>query len=234
MRVAGIKGGISGGTYASLSNVIEESYKDKSIYKILSNPYGLNPVGHQTGKDKKDLMKVVFDKVSRNWIGPFVMASINTKVVRRSNALTNFSYGTNFSYNEATLSGKGFKGKIRGYLGAIPLIFVAAKPNSMLKKIANAILPNPGQGPTKKQRENGYFNLKFFIKTMDDTQMIARVIGDMDPGYGSTSKMLAESAICLAKDNLTNYNGVITPSVAMGDSLLKRLEDNAGLTFTLK
>ena len=234
MRVAGIKGGISGGTYASLSNVIEESYKDKSIYKILSNPYGLNPAGHQTGKDKKDLMKVVFDKISKNWIGPFVMASINTKVVRRSNALTNFSYGTNFSYNEATLSGKGFKGKVRGYLGAIPLIFVAARPNSMLKKIANAMLPNPGQGPTKKQRENGYFNLKFFIKTMDDIQMIARVIGDMDPGYGSTSKMLAESAICLAKDNLTDYNGVITPSVAMGDSLLKRLEDNAGLTFTLK
>ena len=234
MRVAGIKGGISGGTYASLSNVIEDSYKDKNIHKILSNPYSLNPKGLQTGKDKKDLMKVVFDKISNNWIGPFVMATINTKVVRRSNALSNFSYGTNFRYSEATLAGKGFKGKIKGYLSAIPLIFVAAKPNSILKKIANALLPNPGQGPSKIQREDGYYNLKFYIKTEDNTEKIARVIGDMDPGYGSTSKMLGEAAVCLAKDSLPEISGVLTPSTAMGDALLDRLEKYAGLTFNFK
>ena len=234
MRVAGINGGISGGTYASLSNVIEDSYKDKNIYKILSNPYSLNPKGLQTGEDKRDLNRVVFDKISKNWIGPFVMATINTKVVRRSNALSDFSYGTNFRYSEATLAGKGFKGKIKGYLSVIPLIFVAARPNSILKKIANALLPNPGQGPSKTQRENGYYNLKFYIKTENNTEKIARVIGDMDPGYGSTSKMLAESAICLAKDNLPSKNGVLTPSVAMGELLLKRLEENAGLTFKIE
>ncbi|MDA9357197.1 saccharopine dehydrogenase NADP-binding domain-containing protein [Flavobacteriaceae bacterium] len=234
MRVAGIKGGISGGTYASLSNVIEDSYKDKNIYKILSNPYSLNPKGLQSGEDKKDLMKIVFDKISKNWIGPFVMATINTKVVRRSNALSNFSYGTKFRYSEATLAGKGIKGKIKGYLSAIPLIFVGARPNSILKKIANAILPSPGQGPSKNQREDGYYNLKFYIKTEDNTEKIARVIGDMDPGYGSTSKMLAESAICLAKDNLPEKSGVLTPSTSMGDFLLKRLQDKAGLTFTFE
>ena len=234
MRVAGVKGGISGGTYASLNNVIKESYEDKEIYKILSNPYSLNPNGYQQGNDRKDLRKVIYDKVSKKWISPFIMASINTKIVRRSNAISGFLYGEEFRYSEATTSGKGIKGKVRGYLNSLPLIFVAAKPKSILKKIANKILPKPGHGPSKKDRESGYYNLKFYIKTNDNKEIIARVIGDMDPGYGSTSKMLAESAICLAKDDLKESYGVLTPSTSMGESLLKRLKENAGLSFKLE
>ena len=233
MRVAGVKGGISGGTYASLSNVSKEAYKDRDVFKNVINPYGLNPVGEQNGLDKHDLRKIVFDKVSNNWIGPFVMAAINTKIVRRSHALIGYSYGKDFMYEEATLNGKGLKGMIKAYFSAIPLaLLMSAKPKSLLKKVIDTFLPKPGEGPSKKNRETGFFNLRFYIKLEDGSCFNAKVIGDMDPGYGSTSKMLAESAICLAKDSLPNSAGIITPSIAMGDAILNRLQKNAGLTFS--
>ena len=232
MRVAGAKGGISGGTYKSLSNVNKEANKDKEIFKVVINPYGLNPIGEQEGSDKSDLRKIVYDKSSNSWIGPFIMAAINTKIVRRSNALSNYSYGKDFMYNEATLNGKGFLGKIKGYLSAVPIfILMSAKPGSILKKLIDFMLPKPGEGPSKKDRETGYYNLRFYITLEDGSKAFAKVIGDMDPGYGSTSKMLAESAVCLAKDELPDSSGVLTPSIAMGDALLDRLEKNAGLSF---
>jgi short subunit dehydrogenase-like uncharacterized protein len=234
MRVAAMKGGLSGGTYASLSKVMEQAQQDKSIYKVLTNPYGLNPTDQQEGEDRPDLMSVVFDKTSQSYVGPFIMAGINTKVVRRSNALSNYSYGKDFRYDEATLSGKGFKGKMRGILAAIPLMFMTAKPKSVLKSIANKLLPKPGEGPNKEQRENGFYNLRFYVTLEDGSSAMGKVTGDKDPGYGSTSKMLGETAVCLAVDELPKISGVLTPSVSMGDALLKRLEQSAGLTFSLK
>jgi len=235
MRVAGAKGGISGGTYKSLSNVNKEANEDKEIFKVVINPYGLNPIGEQEGLDKSDLQRIVFDKSSNSWIGPFIMAAINTKIVRRSNALSNYSYGKDFMYNEATLNGKGLLGKIKGYFLAVPIfILMSAKPGSVLKKLIDFILPKPGEGPSKKDREAGYYNLRFYITLEDGSKAFAKVIGDMDPGYGSTSKMLAESAICLAKDKLPDSGGVLTPSIAMGDALLDRLQKNAGLIFNFK
>lgn len=234
MRVAAMKGGLSGGTYASLSKVIEQAQKDKTIYKVLTNPYGLNPTDQQEGEDRPDLMSVVFDKTSQSYVGPFIMAGINTKVVRRTNALSNYSYGKDFRYDEATLNGKGFKGKIKGILAAIPLIFMTAKPKSVLKSIANKLLPKPGEGPNQEQRENGFFNLRFYVTLEDGSSAMGKVTGDKDPGYGSTSKMLAESAVCLAVDELPKITGVLTPSVAMGDALLQRLEKSSGLTFSFK
>ena len=231
MRVAGVKGKISGGTYASLNNIMKESYKNKDIYKILSNPYSLNPAKKNYGADKKDITKIKYDNISKNWITPFIMATVNTKVVRRSNALTSYSYGKDFLYDEATMTGKGFKGKVFAFLNVIPLIFVTAPPKSILKKIANKIMPDPGEGPSKKQREEGFYNLRFYIQSNNNKLIVAKVIGDMDPGYGSTSKMLAESAICLAKDDLPELYGILTPSVAMGEKLLNRLQKSAGLTF---
>jgi short subunit dehydrogenase-like uncharacterized protein len=235
MRVAAISGGISGGTYASLSRVKEEAELDNSIYEILGNPYGLNPKGEMQGSDKPDLMHVKFDEASKSWIGPFVMASINTKVVRRSNALSDYTYGKDFGYEESTINGKGFKGKLVGKLTAFVIgLMMDAKPGSFIKKRFDGLLPKPGEGPSKKQRENGFFNLRFYITLADGTKKLAKVTGDRDPGYGSTSKMLGESAICLAKDDLPNTSGMLTPSVAMGDALLTRLEANAGLTFSFE
>tara|TARA_B100001057_G_scaffold441721_1_gene476543 strand:+ start:232 stop:1452 length:1221 start_codon:yes stop_codon:yes gene_type:complete len=232
MRVAGISGGISGGTYASLTKVMEQAFFDKEVYKVLTNPYGLNPKGKIEGNDTRDLNSIIYDDVSKSWIGPFIMAGINTKVVRRSNALSGYVYGKDFRYDEATICGKGLKGRIKGYLMAIPLLMMTAKPKSFLKKIIDKILPKPGEGPKKEKREKGFYNLKFYATLKDGSRVLVKVTGDMDPGYGSTSKMLGEAAVCLAKDNLSNISGVLTPSIAMGDFLLKRLENRAGLTFS--
>ncbi len=232
MRVRAFKGGISGGTYASLSNVMAEVQKDKSIWKVLTNPYGLNPEGEQDGPDKRDLQTVMYDKTAKSWIYPFIMAGINTKVVRRSNALEGYSYGKDFLYDEAVLSGDGFMGRLKGISAAIPLgMMMLAKPDTFMKKIVDGVLPKPGEGPNEKTRETGFYSLKFYTTLEDGSMVIGKVTGDKDPGYGSTCKMLAESAICLAKDGLPNIGGVLTPSVAMGDALLKRLEESAGLTF---
>jgi len=235
MRVAAISGGISGGTYASLSRVIEDAQKDKMVYKVLTNPYALNPIDEQFGEDSSDLKNVIFDKASQSWIGPFIMASINTKIVRRSNFLSNYAYGKSFRYDESTIFGKGFFGRVKGILSTIPIgLIMSAKHGSLLKKGLDVIFPIPGEGPTKKKMEKGFYNLRFYITLEDGSNAFAKVTGDMDPGYGSSSKMLAESAVCLAKDKLSDTSGVLTPSLAMGDSLLKRLEKNAGLTFDFK
>ncbi len=230
MRVAGAKGGISGGTYNSLSNVLEEARVDKEVRKTLTNPYGLNPIDKQTGPDKADLQSVIFDKVSNSWIAPFVMAGINTKIVRRSHALIDFKYGSDFCYDEATLSGKGVMGQLKGYLSLIPIFLATRKKGSFIKNIVDYILPKSGEGPSKKTRISGYYNLRFYL-TQQNKIYLSKVIGDMDPGYGSTSKMLAESAVCLAIDQIPETYGVLTPSAALGEPLLKRLQENAGLTF---
>ncbi len=235
MRVKAMKGGMSGGTYASMSVMKEEAAKDKSIYKVLTNPYSLNPEGERSGPDKKDLAKVVYDEVSKSWIIPFIMAGINTKVVRRSNALANYPYGKDFLYDEAMMTGDGFGGRIKGFSTAAALgVVMMAKPGSLLKKGVDAMLPEPGEGPNKKERENGFYNLLFFANLKDGSTVTGKVTGDRDPGYGSTSKMLAESAICLALDELPDMAGMLTPATAMGDALLDRLQENAGLTFTYK
>lgn len=232
MRVTGAKGTYSGGTYASMQNIIKEAFKDREVRKSLTNPYGLNPVGQQDGLDKRDLRSVKYDKRIKSWISPFLMAGINTRIVRRSNALSNFSYGKEFTYDEAVMTGKGFKGRLNGIFLSIPLMFLAAKPGSFFNKIFNIISPKPGQGPNKKERENGYFSLRFFVFQKDGNKSIFKVTGDRDPGYGSTSKMLAESAVCLAKDRLEENYGVLTPSYAMGDNILNRLIAKSGLTFS--
>jgi len=234
MRVAGTKGGFSGGTYNSLTNVIHEASMNKSVRKTLNNPYGLNPINEQSGPDKKDLSSVIYDKVAKSWIAPFVMAGINTKIVRRSNALFNYKYGKSFLYSEALLVGDGILGKIIGYLSLIPILMVIQKKGSIIKGIVDLFVPKAGQGPSKKQRENGFFNLKFYFNS-NRKKYLAKVTGDMDPGYGSTSKMLAECAVCLALDDTSNKNyGVITPSVAFEENILQRLQNNAGLKFSIK
>ena len=235
-RLKAAKGGLSGGTYASLSNVMVEAEKDKTIYETLLNPYGLNPRGEMSGPDEPDLQTVKYDANAQAYIAPFIMATINTKVVRRSNALAGYPYGQDFRYDEATLTGKGFGGKIKGY-GALAVMgaMMAGKPGSIMKKIIDKILPKPGEGPNKEQRENGFYNILFFGKLSNGKTIKGQVKGDKDPGYGSTSKMLGESAVCLALDSekTAKVAGLLTPAVAMGDALLARLQANAGLSFKI-
>ena len=235
-RLKAAKGGLSGGTLASLGNVMVEAKKDKRVWKVLTNPYGLNPDPSFNGPDGRDLQTVLFEKDTNTWITPFMMAAINTKVVRRAHAMSDFPYGQDFRYDEAIMTGSDFKGRIKATTNALSLgVMMAAKPGSILKGIVDRFTPDPGQGPNKKAREEGFFSARLFGFKNGGKVIVGSVKGDMDPGYGSTSKMLGESAVCLAKDGDTGSikAGVLTPSIAMGDALLDRLQQKAGLTFTI-
>lgn len=237
MRLKAAKGGLSGGTFYSMLAILQEARKDRAYARSIARPYTLNPDPEFPGPDVADLQKVVYDPVAKSWIAPFVMASINTRVVRRSHALLGFPYGQNFTYEEAMLSGKGLKGQLKAWTILVSLgLIMAAKPGSLLYKLLLRRMPKPGEGPSQAARESGFFYFLIFGQLPDGQVVTASVKGDRDPGYGSTSKMLAECAVCLAKDGATlpkNY-GLLTPSTAMGDVLLERLVKNAGLSFELK
>ncbi len=239
--VGASRGGISGGTVASLTNVIEEARTTPSVRRIVNDPYALNPEGDRHGPDGPDLVLPRFDDELCQWTGPFVMASINTRVVRRSNALLDWRYGRDFRYAEVT----GFPSGVRGRLGASAISvglggFVAAlswgPTRWLLKKI---LLPSPGEGPSRETRENGFFNLCVHGRgrTADGERILleAHVQGQNDPGYGATAKMLGESALCLALDeaDCRGAGGVLTPAVAMGQRLLHRLR-RAGMIFEVR
>jgi len=233
-RVVSSAGGVSGGTVASMMNMMDEAKTDKSIFETLQDPYALNPLNQPRGPDGNDQMGTVYDHDFRQWTGPFMMAGINTRVVRRSNALLNYSYGREFRYSEAILTGSGPGGYMRALLvalgtGLMGLLAALGPTRALLKKM----LPAPGEGPSEQARNTGHFNIELLGKhALDESKNIRiSVTGDKDPGYGATSKMLAESAVCLAMDSLTEGGGFLTPASAMGDQLVKRLQQKAGMGF---
>jgi short subunit dehydrogenase-like uncharacterized protein len=232
--VTAAKGGASGGTVASILNIFEEARRDPFVARILADPYSLNPEGKRSGPDGKDQRTVEYDATVGGWTAPSVMEAVDTRIVRRTNALLDYQYGRDFRYSEATLMGSGPVGwaksaALTAGLGGFMLATAFDFSRSLVKRIA----PDPGQGPNKAKREAGFFKLLLVGKLPDGSIMRARVTGDRDPGYGSTSKMISESAVCLAKNDLPVRGGFWTPASAMGDALLKRLADNAGLEFDL-
>ena len=234
-RTAGFSGGFSGGTVYSMINMFDEIARDPGLRKVMGDPYSLNPPGASRGTDKNDQTGAVYDEDLQRWTLPFVMSAINTRVVRRSNALMNDAYGADFNYDEAVLcrAGQGaLKSKIAATAMSLGTISVALKPT---RAIARHFLPAPGEGPDREQREKGYFDIYLYGKHPADSSgnMIARVIGDRDPGYGSTSKMLAQAAVCLAQDQLSCSGGFWTPASAMGTTLIDRLIADAGLSFEI-
>jgi short subunit dehydrogenase-like uncharacterized protein len=150
------------------------------------------------------------------------MAAINTRNVHRSNALLDHAYGEDFTYDEMMLTGDGETGEA--------IANHVATTNPMEASDA----PKPGEGPSKEERETGFYDIMYIGDTVDGGKMVLSVKGDRDPGYGSTSKMISESAICLFKDASDTPGGIWTTAPALGDKLIKRLEDNAGLSFTLE
>ena len=233
--VKAMRGGASGGTIASILNAITEGGADRDIARTISHPYGLNPKDKQTGPDKRDQNNVIHNHDLDCWTAPFIMASINTRIVRRSNALMNFNYGRNFSYTESTICGKKASGWIKAVLLTLVLgLFVLGSANHITRKyLIEKLLPKPGQGPSKKQRNNGFFKLIMLGRTKNDERLSIEVTGDRDPGYGSTSKILSETAICLASDKIDTKGGIWTPASALGKKLILRLQTNAGMTFKL-
>jgi short subunit dehydrogenase-like uncharacterized protein len=113
---------------------------------------------------------------------------------------------------------------------------MAATTIGPVRRLVAKRLPAPGEGPSKKKREAGYFDIALWAQHPDDPalNLRGRVRGDRDPGYGSTSKMLGESAVCLARDGLEAGGGFWTPASAMGDALLARLHEKAGVTFEIE
>ncbi len=235
-RVKGFSGGISGGTAASMFEMLEEVARDPSVRRVMGDPYALNPEGRRRGPDGRDLATPVWDADFDTWVGPFVMAAVDTRVVRRTNALLDFAYGEEFRYDEATLLGPGPAGwlKAAGLSGALGGA-LAAGTVGPLRGLLRRFVPEPGEGPSKAVREKGYFDIRLFGEHPEDRgkSLRARVTGDRDPGYGSTAKMLGESAVCLAQDDLPVGGGLWTPASALGGPLLERLRANAGLTFDI-
>ena len=235
MRVVKIKGGASGGTIASMINMVKEASGDAELREQLKDPYSICPPGHGFTARQPDV-QMAYDEEYGSWIAPFIMAAINARVVHRSNALSHNSYGDGFLYEEAMVSGEGASGKRAaraiswGMTGA--MIGLALPPTRWL--LENHVLPKPGEGPSEKQQREGEYDLVFLGKTPKGDKIRCRVTGDRDPGYGSTAKMLAQAAACLAKDLPdTTPGGFWTPASLMGDKLIARLEAHAGLSFEL-
>jgi short subunit dehydrogenase-like uncharacterized protein len=235
MLVKASKGTASGGTLASMMNLIKESREDRNIARTLIHPYSLNPEGEREGPDGRDQQRVIYRDDAKSWTAPFVMAGVNTKVVRRSHALAGYPYGRDFRYDESVMTGRGISGWLKGAamtLGIGGLVFFASftPTRNLLERF---VLAKPGEGPDRDMQEQGFFNLMQIGVFADGTVLRGRITGDQDPGYGSTSKMLSECAVCLAKDELDGGGGVMTPAATMGAPLIDRLRKSAGLTFDL-
>ena len=234
MRVKAAKGGLSGGTVASLMNVVEEAASNPALRKELANPFSLCPPDHRSVQRQPNVKLAEYDADLEGWVAPFLMAAINTRVVHRSNALLDAPYGSEFQYDEATMTGRGWKGRARalalaGAMGGFTLA-TAVKPTRWA--LQRFVVPEPGEGPDQKAQEKGFYDLRFLGTTEGGQQITVKVTGQGDPGYGSTSRMLAQAAECLAFDVPRDAaGGFWTPSSLMDGDLLKRLQAHAAMTF---
>jgi short subunit dehydrogenase-like uncharacterized protein len=221
-RIRDMSTTISGGTAASFKATFAAAAKDLSLVAQLQNPFVLTP-GFEGPKQPRG-NKAVLDEDLGSWTAPFVMATINTRNVHRSNMLMKFPYGKDFVYDEMVLTGPGDQGEANAKR-LIAAVNAERMSGGGLK---------PGDGPSKQERENGFYDLLFVGIAPDGRQIRVAVKGDRDPGYGSTSKMISECAICLLRDAPEVAGGIWTPGAAMGDRLIKRLVDHAGLTFEVE
>ena len=217
-RVRAMNGEFSGGTAASLGATMASLKEKPELFEVLVNPFALS--NGFTGPEQAQDSKPIYDDKLETWVAPFFMAPINTKNVHRSNALMDHLYGKDFCYNEMWIQGPGEEGK------------AAAEFVGSMNPLADA--PAPGEGPSKESRENGNYDVLFCADLSDGSSLHASVSGDMDPGYGSTSKMIAESALCLVDDCSELSGGIYTPAPAMGEKLITRLQASAGLTFKIE
>ncbi len=218
-RVRVMDGEFSGGTAASMGATMASLKEKPELFEVLINPFSLCE-GYKGPEQAAD-SKPIFDEKLDTWVAPFFMAPINTKNVHRSNALMNHSYGKDFCYNEMWVSGPGDEGK------------AVADAMASLNPMGGKDGPKPGEGPSRESRENGSYDVLFCADIAEQSVHVS-VKGDMDPGYGSTSKMITESAICLVKECEELVGGIYTPASSMGEKLIKRLEMSAGLSFKIE
>lgn len=236
--VESMRGGFSGGTAASLLEVARQARGDRRIARLLSDPYALNPKGTGGGPDERDGLGFHRDEFVDGWVAPFLMAAINTRIVRRTNALMGDAYGKDFRYAEFTRTGTGVAGLARaaamsGALAGLLAGAITAPGRAFLRRF---VFPDQGDGPDEQARESGHYRIRFAGVDREGHTLQCTVSGDRDPGYGSTSRMLGEAAVCLARrapHGPDEPGGFVTPAAAMGDALIERLSRNAGLEFAV-
>ena len=230
-----MRGGVRGGTLASLKGTVDDIKKDRSLAKVLGDPYALSPdrgAEPQLGKEA-DLRGAEYSEELGTWFGPFVMAPVNTRVVRRSNALQDWAYGRRFRYREVMDFGDGVVGRAKALgMGGGMLALTAGLAVPPSRFVLDRVLPDPGEGPKEELVRHGFFVIEIHGRTPAGECRVCRVEAQGDPGYGATSVMLGESALCLALDGerLPDRAGVLTPATAMGSVLTDRLRA-AGQTF---
>jgi len=230
-----IRGGVSGGTLASLKGTVDEVKRDRSLVKVLADPYALSPDrgGEPELGDEADLRGAEYSEELGTWFGPFVMAPVNTRVVRRSNALRGWAYGRRFRYREVMAFGPGLAGRAKalGVGGGMAALTAGlALPPSRF--VLDRVLPAPGSGPKEEVVRQGFFVIEIHSRTAAGGGWVCRVEAQGDPGYGATSVMLGESALALGLDGdkLPDRAGVLTPATGIGPGLADRLRA-AGHTF---
>ena len=221
-RMGKSKGAVSGGTVASMLLAVEQGVSDPVARNILNDPYGLYPSELNPGPDGPDQRGIRWDENFESWTGPFVMAAINGKVVRRSNALASLVYGADFSYDESMLVENRRSGLLLAGGMSLGMIALAIGP---LRKLISKRLPQPGDGPSLSERENGFFEFHVHAHHPTNSEKDVRICvkGKRDPGYGATSRMLAQAGLSLAFDELDVEGGVWTPASALGQHLVDRL-----------
>ncbi len=221
-RTRKMQGSFSGGTAASLGATMKAAAKSPSLISVLKNPFALTP-GFE-GPDQPAGLMPSYDDSLGAWAAPFIMAPINTKNVHRSNFLLNHAYGKDFVYDEMMLTSPGDMGKAMA--DGIAAMMKSANP------FGPGPIPKPGEGPDKAEREAGHFDILFAGEMPSGERLKVAVTGDKDPGYGCTSKMIAESALTLLE--VKTDGGVYTPGGLMAELLLKRLAEHAGMTFAVE
>lgn len=225
-RVRKMKGTFSGGTAASLKATLAAAAQDPRVLDWLRSPFSLTPgfEGPKQPSGNKPMIDEALGQVNGEgvWVAPFVMAAINTKNVHRSNALLGHGYGTDFVYDEMLITGPGARGE------------QIAQAMAGDKSLGGEGGPKPGEGPSKEEREAGFYDVLFLGEDAQGQRLAVGVSGDKDPGYGSTSKMIAESAVCLLQEAVGLPGGIWTTAPAMGEALIARLQANAGLRFKVE
>jgi short subunit dehydrogenase-like uncharacterized protein len=234
MRVKRLKGGASGGTIASMINVVEEASADPDLRRELADTYSLCPADHPLHA-RQHAITVEYDEDNRNWAAPFIMSGINTRVVHRTHALAGAPWGKDFCYDEAMLTGDGNKGRRRAVrLHRMLQLFIATLAVRPGRWLMRRFLPSPGEGPSPQAQLAGSFDLIFTGRLADGRKLTLEIHGDRDPGYGATSRMLGQTALCLLempREELAG--GFWTPATALGERLVRRLQENEVLRFTL-
>lgn len=219
-RVRAMEGTFSGGTAASLKATMASAMKDPGVLELLRNPFALTP-GFE-GPAQPDDSKPLLDASLGMWVAPFIMAAINTRNVHRSNFLMGHPYGQNFLYDEMVITGPGEEGE------KMAIVVASANP------LSGDDAPKPGEGPSKEERDAGHYDVLFIGEAADGRTIKVGVSGDKDPGYGSTSKMIAEAAVCLITEAQDEPGGITTTAPVFGMNLIERLRANAGMNFTVE